>query len=60
MQYVLLRQLHAVRRGLLAASEDSTVSAILVRHGIWDHGRFAARYRRHFGEAPSATLTQGS
>jgi len=60
MQYVLLRQLHAVRRGLLAAPDDATVSAILVRHGIWDHGRFAARYRRHFGESPSATLTQGS
>lgn len=60
MQYVLLRQLHAVRRGLRAAPDDATVSAILVRHGIWDHGRFAARYRRHFGESPSATLTQGS
>jgi AraC-like DNA-binding protein len=60
MQYVLLRQLHAVRRGLRAAPDDATVSAILVRHGIWDHGRFAARYRRHFGESPSATLTQMS
>jgi len=60
MQYVLLRQLHAVRRGLRAAPDDATVSAVLVRHGIWDHGRFAARYRRHFGESPSATLTQGS
>lgn len=58
MQYVLLRQLHAVRRGLRGAADDATVSAILVRHGIWDHGRFAARYRRHFGESPSATLSQ--
>jgi AraC family ethanolamine operon transcriptional activator len=49
--------LHAVRRDLRSATGDATVSGILVRHGIWDHGRFAARYRRHFGEAPSATLT---
>jgi AraC-like DNA-binding protein len=56
LQYVLLRQLHAVRRGLRNAPGGATVSEILVRHGIWDHGRFAARYRRHFGEAPSATL----
>jgi len=56
LQYVLLRQLHTVRRDLRAAAGDSTVSAVLMRHGIWDHGRFAARYRRHFGEAPSATL----
>jgi len=58
MQYVLLRQLHAVRRGLREAADDATVSAVLVRHGIWDHGRFAARYRRHFGESPSATLSR--
>jgi AraC family ethanolamine operon transcriptional activator len=56
LQYVLLRQLHAVRRDLRAATGGATVSGILVRHGIWDHGRFAARYRSHFGEAPSATL----
>ncbi len=60
LQYVLLRQLHAVRRELRAAPGDATVSGILVRHGIWDHGRFAARYRRHFGEAPSATLPRQS
>ena len=60
LQYVLLRQLHAVRRGLRSAPGEATVSEILVRHGIWDHGRFAARYRRHFGESPSATLTDRS
>jgi AraC family ethanolamine operon transcriptional activator len=56
LQYVLLRQLHAVHRDLRKAIGDTTVSAVLVRHGIWDHGRFAARYRRHFGVPPSATL----
>ncbi len=56
LHYVLMRQLHAVRRDLRAATGAATVSAVLMRHGIWDHGRFAARYRRHFGETPSATL----
>jgi AraC family ethanolamine operon transcriptional activator len=56
LQYVLLRQLHAVHRDLRRAAGDATVSAVLARHGIWDHGRFAARYRRHFGVSPSATL----
>lgn len=58
LQYILLRQLHAVRRGLQSAPGDATVSEVLARHGIWDHGRFAARYRRHFGESPSATLSR--
>jgi len=60
LQYVLLRQLHAVRRGLRSAPGGTTVSEILVRHGIWDQGRFAARYRRQFGQTPSATLTPRS
>jgi len=59
LQYMLLRQLHAVRRGLRAAAGDSTVSDVLARHGVWDQGRFAARYRRHFGEPPSTTLVRG-
>jgi AraC family transcriptional regulator, ethanolamine operon transcriptional activator len=29
---------------------------VLTRHGIWEFGRFAARYRRQFGELPSTTL----
>jgi len=29
---------------------------VLVQHGIWEFGRFAARYRRQFGETPSETL----
>jgi AraC family transcriptional regulator, ethanolamine operon transcriptional activator len=56
LQYVLLRQLHAVHRDLRKAAGDATVSLVLARHGIWDHGRFAARYRRQFGVLPSATL----
>jgi len=56
-QYLMLRELHAVRRSLCAATaQDESVADILTRHGIWEFGRFAARYRRHFGELPSKTL----
>jgi AraC family ethanolamine operon transcriptional activator len=56
-RYLLLRELHAVRRGLRdAAAAQATVADVLVRHGIWEFGRFAARYRGQFGELPSETL----
>lgn len=59
-RYLLLRELHAVRRGLRdAAASPATVADVLVRHGIWEFGRFAARYRGHFGELPSETLRRG-
>jgi AraC family ethanolamine operon transcriptional activator len=32
------------------------VAEVLVGHGIWEFGRFAGRYRAHFGELPSQTL----
>lgn len=57
-QYLLLRELHLVRRALRAASpHETTVADVLTRHGIWEFGRFAARYRRQFDELPSETLT---
>ncbi|MFM7185528.1 MAG: helix-turn-helix domain-containing protein [Planctomycetota bacterium] len=56
-QYLMLRELHVVRRSLMQReSSDATVADILVRHGIWEFGRFAARYRRQFGELPSHTV----
>ena len=56
-RYLLLRELHAVRRGLRDdGSDDATVADVLARHGIWEFGRFAGRYRRQFGEFPSETL----
>lgn len=56
LRYMTLRQLHSVRRTLRSDAAVPTVSAVLMRHGIWEHGRFAARYRRHFGETPADTL----
>jgi len=56
-RYLMLRSLHAVRRRLRAAADhEETVADVLTRHGVWEFGRFAARYRRHFGESPSETL----
>jgi AraC-like DNA-binding protein len=56
-RYLMLRSLHAVRRRLRdGADHGETVADVLTRHGIWEFGRFASRYRRHFGESPSETL----
>ena len=56
-RYLMLRELHVIRRILRAgAPEDATVADVLARRGIWEFGRFAGRYRRHFGEQPSRTL----
>jgi AraC-like DNA-binding protein len=55
--YLLLRQLHQVHRDLLASHpEQATVTDVLTRWGVWELGRFAGRYKRHFGEPPSRTL----
>lgn len=56
-RYLMLRELHAVRRRLLdRCRDDMTVADVLTEHGIWEFGRFADRYRRQFGELPSETL----
>lgn len=50
-------RLRKVRQDLLRASpEDMTVGAVVYRWGILNQGRFAASYRKRFGEAPSDTL----
>ena len=57
--YLMLRQLHQIRRVLTsAAPERATVADVLTHHGIWEFGRFAGRYCRHFGELPSQTLSR--
>jgi len=42
----------AIDRAILPA----TVADTLVQNGIWEFGRFASRYRHHFGELPSETV----
>ncbi len=60
-RYFHLRRLHSIRRALKAADPSTTsVSDVLVRHGEWQFGRLAGRYKALFGELPSATLGQPS
>jgi AraC-like DNA-binding protein len=56
---IYLRQLRLrqARRALLAADpRETTVSSVALDCGFWELGRFAAAYRRMFGESPSRTL----
>ncbi len=56
-RYLQLRQLHQVHRVLRAAEPGAvSVKDVLLRHGVYDFGRFASRYHRLFGELPSKTL----
>ena len=55
--FLKLRRLHSARhRLLLADPADMAVSDIAYQEGFYHLGRFAAAYRAHFGEYPSATL----
>jgi len=57
VRYLQLRRLHQIERALRAAHpEETTVAEVLARHGVWQFGRCASRYRRLFGELPSETL----
>jgi transcriptional regulator GlxA family with amidase domain len=49
-------RLHHVRRDLLTAEPSARVGDIAASWGFSHLGRFAAAYRRLFGEHPSATL----
>jgi AraC-like DNA-binding protein len=56
-RYLQLRTLHQVKRALdVADPDDVSVARLVTDHGEWQLGRFAARYRRLFGELPSETL----
>jgi AraC-like DNA-binding protein len=56
-QYLTRRRMHLVRRALLAAVAETTVTEIATRFGFWHLGRFSAGYQAIFDELPSATLT---
>ena len=55
-QYLQATRLHGVRKELCQGDPGSTVTDIANRWGFWHTGKFAADYRRHFGELPSETL----
>jgi AraC-like DNA-binding protein len=52
-------RLQLVRDELLRSDRDAGVTAIAMRYGFANLGRFSAQYRSAFGEPPSATLRRG-
>jgi AraC family ethanolamine operon transcriptional activator len=60
-QFATVLRLNAIRRQLLQVGSGSVTIAGIARHFGIDHlGRFAATYRRQFGERPSDTLRANS
>jgi AraC-like DNA-binding protein len=55
-QYELRERLHAARQALCDVEAADTVTDIASRHGFFELGRFASRYKHLFGESPSQTL----
>ena len=55
-RYLMVERLHRARDALHAARPGDTVSSICANLGLWDAGRFAARYRHLFGVLPSQEL----
>ena len=56
-QWMLAERLQGVRRVLSdGCSGRATVTRVATDFGFFELGRFAATYRKAFGEAPSATL----
>lgn len=59
IRYLRLRRLTLARRRLLNPdSASERVTDIAISCGIFELGRFAADYRKHFGELPSETLAR--
>jgi AraC-like DNA-binding protein len=54
--YIQARILAAVRSELIAANPGTQINDVANKWGIWHMGRFAANYRKQFGELPSETL----
>jgi AraC family ethanolamine operon transcriptional activator len=60
-KYLRLRRLARVRYALIALGPgDTSVTAVAMEHGFWDLSRFAAQYKKLYGESPSDTLKAGA
>lgn len=57
--YLRVMRLNRVRGELLGHGAQ-TVGDVAARWGFWHLSRFAADYRQHFGELPSATRARGA
>lgn len=53
--WVRQMRLRRARQQLLHASRDATVTDVAIANGFTQLGRFAAQYRKVFGELPSST-----
>lgn len=60
LEFLRARRLEVARAQLLQGGENTTVSAVATSVGFVHAGRFAAEYRRRFGESPAATLRRGA
>ncbi|WP_137169014.1 helix-turn-helix domain-containing protein [Marinomonas sp. FW-1] len=57
IQYLRISRLNGVRRSLVQAKSDQSVSDIAAQWGFWHLSQFAKDYKQLFGETPSKTLT---
>jgi AraC-like DNA-binding protein len=55
-QYELRQRLQAARQALCDVTTANTVTDVASRHGFFELGRFASRYKHMYGESPSETL----
>jgi AraC-like DNA-binding protein len=56
--WVRSMRLIRARHALLNAGPDDTITSVALTNGFGQLGRFAAEYRRAFGELPSRTMRQ--
>jgi AraC family ethanolamine operon transcriptional activator len=54
--YIQARRLCGVREQLFSSGNVGSITTVANDWGFWHMGQFAADYRRHFDELPSATL----